>query len=107
MVLVAVVGLATFLVIQDERTTKRRTVIRRIMMNHLVLAGAYRGEPVGCIYTDEQIRVLNACSSQSNEPMAAYHKALADKYRRAYNEPWRVISPDPPPPADGFAANPF
>jgi hypothetical protein len=83
---------------EPERTRKRRSAFRQIMRDHAILAGAYRGQPIGCEFTREQVRVLDACVGKPNEPMAAYHQALFRKYRRAKDRPWEPVEPDPPEP---------
>jgi hypothetical protein len=98
MIAVATVGAVTAMGVHDARTTRRRAALYRVMMNHAVLAGAYRGEPVGCTFTDEQARVLKAHSAKSDPEMAAYHDSLRRKYRDAREHPWRAVAPDPPPP---------
>jgi hypothetical protein len=98
MLAVAVVGVVASLLIQSERTAKRRSALYQIMRNHAILAGAYRGEPVGCVFSAEQYRVLRAHAKNPNQAMAAYHDALQQKYRDARAHPWRPVPPDPPAP---------
>ena len=89
MALVAILALAIWLGVMLKRSHDFR----------VLAAEQAEAEQLSMAYADEA-RGMNGDEQRvaRGEQMAAYHRALKEKYDRAAGRPWLSVEPDPPEP---------